>query len=101
MSLAGLFLTTPFPLVSNNSKVRNGDMKCMSEDRVFEDKDLGPLYDFLSTIAHKWEDMATLLLRYSNSIQHIKHEYLSDSRKCLHMTLQTWLLGSNKAYLQL
>ena len=79
-------------------KMRNGDMKCMGEDRVFEDKDLGPLYDFLSTYAHKWEDMATLLLRDSNSLQYIKHECLSDSKKCLRMTLQTWLLGKQQSF---
>ena len=79
--------------IDKTKHVRNGDRKCMGEDRVFEDKDLGPLYNFLSTYAHKWEDVATLLLRDSNSIQYIKYECLSDSRKCLHKTLQTWLLG--------
>ena len=83
--------------IGETKHVRNGDMKCMGEDRVFEDKDLGPLYDFLSKYAHKWEGMATLLLRDSNGIQYIKHECLSDSRKCLHMTLQMWLLGKQQS----
>ena len=83
--------------IGKTKHVRNGDMKCMGEKRVFEDKDLGSLYDFLSTYAHKWEVMATLLLRDSNSIQYIKHECLSDSRKCLYMTLQTWLLGKQQS----
>ena len=83
--------------IDKTKHVRSGDSKCMGEDRVFEDKDLGPLYDFLSIYAHKWEVMATLLLRDSNSIQYIIHECLSDSRKCLYMTLQTWLLGKQQS----
>ena len=83
--------------IDKTKHVRNGDLKCMGENHVFEDKDLGPLNDFLSKYAHQWEDMATLLLRDSNSIRYIKHECLSNSRKCLKMTLQTWLSGKQQS----
>ena len=57
------------------------------------DKDLGPLYIFLSKYAHKWEDLGILLLRDSNYLQYIQHECSNVSRKCLRMMLETWLSG--------